>query len=107
MSDHDINYGEVPADFPGMRDCDPGQRWQAWGICEELALYVCRECLRAKERAHKSVREVDILYQSFRHMQKHDWATDGELRWVYKRAASLLRWNPPDVVKENPISPGS
>jgi hypothetical protein len=43
-SKHVIDYNEVPADFPGD-GADAPTRWADWGVCEELAKHLGRECL--------------------------------------------------------------
>jgi hypothetical protein len=96
-----IDYNEVPTDFPYQEDGSAiFERWVDWGVCEELARHLCRECLSAKAGSHRSERPVDILLQVYRRAESLGWGEPEELAWVFRRVAALLNWPTPDVVQQ-------
>lgn len=94
-----VDYREVPTDFPYGESILLDERWVDWGVCEELAVYLCRECIEAKASMHRSTRPVDILYKSYQKASALGWGEPAELRWVFRRVAALLNWPAPDVVR--------
>ena len=90
---------EVPEDFPQNEATSASSRWGDWAICEELANEVARECHDARAAASRAERSVDILLRSYLKAEALGWGEPDELRWVFRRAAALLRWPEPDAVK--------
>lgn len=73
----------------------PRELYQRWDICEDLAqqfVIKSREC-KAGKRAHMS--EEEILDQYCVRAMKTGWGSDDEMRWVIRRAATILGWSVP------------
>jgi hypothetical protein len=109
----------VPADFPGpgvhsslagfqpklaLTTCQgqfyppggtPSELYRRWDVCEDLAQQFVRTAAESKagKRAHMS--EVDILDQYCLRAMTMGWGSDDEMRWVFRRASSLLDWPVP------------
>jgi hypothetical protein len=118
MSD-DIEYGQVPADFPRagviasvagatpklalvafegkyyLPGDTPPERYARWDMCEDLAQKFHQQCLETKAGKRAHMPETEILQQYLDRLCKTGWGTDAEMRWVMNRAAELLGWPKP------------
>lgn len=75
--------------------CTPQELYRRWDICEDLAqqfVVKSRECKLGK-RSHMS--EEAILDQYCVRAMKTGWGSDDEMRWVIRRAATILNWPVP------------
>lgn len=73
----------------------PRELHRRWDICEDLAqqfVIKSREC-KAGKRAHMS--EEEILDQYCVRALKNGWGSDDEMKWVIRRAATILGWPVP------------
>jgi hypothetical protein len=81
--------------------CTPPELFSRWELCEDLAqqfVGTARET-KAGKRAHMS--EQAILDQYCLRSMKMNWGSDDEMRWVFRRAATLLDWPvPPSAVAD-------
>lgn len=85
----------------------PHELHRRWDICEDLAqqfVIKSRECKTGK-RAHMS--EEEILDQYCVRALKTKWGSDDEMKWVIRRAATLLGWPAPtSAARASPTSAG-
>jgi hypothetical protein len=81
--------------------CTPRELHSRWDICEDLAqqfVVKSREC-KAGKRAHMS--EEAILDQYCVRALKTGWGSDEEIKWVIRRAATVLGWPVPASAAES------
>jgi hypothetical protein len=93
-------YTAVPFDFPHEPSGTSVNRCATWNICEELALHLASECAQFHLESDRSVRPIDILLKSYRHVEALGWGEPPLLRWVIQRVASLLNWPTPDIARQ-------
>lgn len=94
----EIEYQQIPADFPGMPDSHPVERLIAWHICDDMALHFAKECWRYR-LVNRKERPVDIVHLHFNKAERLGWGEQSELQWVFRRVAVMLGWPIPDSVK--------
>lgn len=81
--------------------CSPSERYARWQICEDLAHQFVAKCRKTKVGKRADMAEVEILAQYLKRLLKMGWGTASEMKWVIRRAASLLCWPVPDLAREN------
>lgn len=116
MTDEDFS---VPADFPrpvhlgavgGFQDklllvqfggkfyepgCTPPELHSRWDVCEDLARQFVEKARETKSGKRAHMTEQDILEQYLLRSMKMNWGSTDEMRWVFRRVASLLGWPAP------------
>jgi hypothetical protein len=118
MADDDFN---VPTDFPrpvhlgavgGFQPkllltkagdkfhspgCAPEELHARWQVCEHLAQQFVVKARETKAGKRSHMAEQDILEQYLVRSMKMNWGSTQEMRWVFRRAATLLSWPAPSA----------
>lgn len=79
----------------------PPERYERWLNCEDLAHQFVAKCRETKAGKRAEMPEIEILAQYLRRLLKMGWGSDSEMKWVIRRAASLLCWPVPELARED------
>ena len=83
----------------------PPERQARWAYCEDLAQTFAKKCLANEHGKYAHLSREAILDQYCIRLLKTHMATPPELRWVIRRAASLLNWPSPASAADNASRP--
>lgn len=75
--------------------CTPAELYARWDVCEDLAQQFSRKCVETKSGKRAQMTEVEILEQYYFRSLKMNWGSPDEMKWVFRRTASLIGWPVP------------
>lgn len=73
----------------------PEELHARWQVCEDLAQQFTVKASETKAGKRSHMTEQDILEQYLIRSLKMNWGSPQEMRWVFRRTATLLNWPAP------------
>ena len=73
----------------------PPELFEAWRICEDLAIQLAQKSLESKNGKRADMSECAILEQYLTRLIETKWTTVPEAKWTIRRVAALLGWPTP------------